>query len=189
MQNREVGHSEPRLSQMQIIIQPPREARPGDILSPPLTICLRTLEDSEEAERLMEDLGNYWASISVVSEDGMIALAPPSTTLMSGTLVDSVREADQTEDERETGYLLFQNVSIHQRGNFRLRVSLMQMSSRDPASNACGSDTRSSGAINIGSVVTHVIHVYDCAPVAHIGQSPYIGQTEIGLFADNTRSS
>lgn len=168
---------------MQIVIQPPREARPGEILVPPLMICLRTPGNYREDENVVEDLGSYWAAVSMVSEDGMIALAPPSTTLLSGTLVDSVHEAYQAEDESEIGYFVFQNLRIHEPGNFRLRISLMQMpTSRHQTLNAGGNTTQSSSARNTGNVITHVIRIHECAPVAYVGMSPHLLETKLGCF-------
>ncbi|KAL8834497.1 MAG: hypothetical protein Q9170_003732 [Blastenia crenularia] len=156
---------------MRIIIEPPTEAHPGNILYPPPTICLRAHEDCQEGEDLAEDLSSFWAFVSVVSDDGMVALAPPSTTLISGSLVDSVHKVDPLEDEDEIGYFLFPSLRINQPGSFRLRISLLHMPTvGSDALNADGSVSRSPGAINTGSVVTRMIRVHDNAPVAQLGR-------------------
>ncbi|KAL8994300.1 MAG: hypothetical protein Q9188_007107 [Gyalolechia gomerana] len=170
MQDREGGYSLLSPYRMHIVIEPPREARLGDRLIPPPTVCLRTPEDHREDESLVEDLSRFWASVSMVSEDGMVALAPPSTTLISGTLVDSVREAYHVEDEGEIGYFLFQNLSINQPGNFRFRISLMQMpTSGTQAPDGNGDTTPLLGIMNTGSILTRVISIHDNAPRPNVG--------------------
>ncbi|KAL8933645.1 MAG: hypothetical protein Q9216_006273 [Gyalolechia sp. 2 TL-2023] len=172
MQNRESGHNALGPYQINIIIEPPREARPGEVLIPPLALCLHARGDHREDESLVEDLSSYWASVSLVSEDGLVALAPPSTTLISGILVDSVREAYQMEHEGEIGYFLFQNLSINQPGNFRFCISLMQMpTGRHQTPNPSGNITPSFDVMNIGSTFTRVIRVYESAPGPHVGES------------------
>lgn len=157
---------------MHIIIQPPREARPGHNLVPPLTIFLRARNTDQDHEAVAEDTSSYWASVSLVSEDGMIALAPPSTTLLSGTLVDSIREPDPAEDEGGIGYVLFERLAINQPGNFRLRISLPRMPTGDSdgSKTTGGSVPPSPGVLNTGSVVTRVICIHDDAPVPRLGE-------------------
>ncbi|KAI4174593.1 MAG: hypothetical protein LQ343_002166 [Gyalolechia ehrenbergii] len=100
----------------------------------------------------------------------MVALAPPSTTLISGTLVDSVREAYHVEDEGEIGYFLFQNLSINRPGNCRFRISLMQMpTSGTQAPNANDDTTPSLGIMNNGSILTRLVRIHDNAPRPSVG--------------------
>ena len=168
--------------QMHISIEPPREARPGGILVPPLAISVRVREAFQGSGDRGEDLNSYWASVSVVSEDGMVALAPPSTSLLSGTLVDSVRETalEQEENESEIGFFLFQNLRIHEPGNFRLRVSLLHMptsGSETPSQN--NGPSLSSGVKNAGSVVTRGIYVHADAAEPQIGQSTFTFRAQV----------
>ncbi|KAL9603948.1 MAG: hypothetical protein Q9219_000886 [cf. Caloplaca sp. 3 TL-2023] len=159
--------------QMHILIQPPREARPGDILYPPLTIGLRALEGRQEDEDSAEDPNSYWAAVSVVSEDGLIALAPPSTTLIAGTIVDSIHQAEPQGEEVGLGYFVFTNIKINQTGNFRLRVSLLRMSTPgSSASDANGCNPSVPAVTNTGSLTTRVLHVHEGALARSIGQSP-----------------
>lgn len=145
-----------RRRKMHFVVQPRREARPGDVLTPATTICVRASGTSTVDEGLGEDIDTYWAFVSIVSEDGMVALAPPSTTLLSGTLTDSIHKANLTGHEREVGHSSFQNLAINQRGNFRLRISLIHMS-------ALASSMNTPSAVNIASVCSYVIRVDDNA--------------------------
>ncbi|KAI4171928.1 MAG: hypothetical protein LQ346_008681 [Caloplaca aetnensis] len=148
--------------QMHIIREPPIEVRPGNTLIPPVRVALRTQETGARAI----DLNSYWASVSLISADGLVALAPPSTTLLSGSLVDSIREPGSAENESGIGYALFQNLVINQPGNFRLRISLLRMPSGiSDAGNTAGGLLPSSGVLNTGSVTTRVIHVHRDAPM------------------------
>ncbi|KAL8647252.1 MAG: hypothetical protein Q9226_006507 [Calogaya cf. arnoldii] len=152
---------------MRIIIQPPVESRPGNTLTPPLIISLRGTWVSPTEERLGADINSYWGFVSVVSEDGLSALAPPSTSLLSGTLADSVHEARLTEAEGDVGHLAFQNLALNQPGRFRLRISLLQMPGiqADPPTGGFGPP----GVRNIASVLSHVIHVRNNALVPQLG--------------------
>lgn len=156
--------------QMHIIIDPPIEARPGSTLIPPVTVALHARETDEDGEAQAEDLSSYFASVSLISADGLVALAPPSTTLLSGSLVDSIREPDPAEGERVVGYVLFQSLIINQPGDFRLRISLLRMPSDiSDAENAAGGFMLSSGVLNTGGVTTRVIHVRRDAPATGSG--------------------
>ncbi|KAL8730161.1 MAG: hypothetical protein Q9166_004244 [cf. Caloplaca sp. 2 TL-2023] len=147
---------------MQIVIQPPGEARPGNILMPPTTISLRSHGTSRHEEELGEDINSYWVFVSVVSADGMVALAPPSTTLLSGTLTDSIHEGRLTEHERDIGHSSFQNLVINQAGDFRLRFSLIRMQTSQHGTSTGGLGTPS--VRNITSVLSHIIHVAEDTP-------------------------
>ncbi|KAL8774277.1 MAG: hypothetical protein Q9209_001028 [Squamulea sp. 1 TL-2023] len=153
--------------EMHIIVQPPHEARPGDTLTPPITVSVRNVASHTE-EALGTGANSCWAFISVVSEDGLIALAPPSTTLLSGTLADSVHESCLTDAERDVGHLSFQNLAINQPGRFRLRVSLLQMPrSQDwPSTGGLGPTS----VRNVASVLSHVIHVDNDASASRLRQ-------------------
>lgn len=156
------------LYEMHIIIQPPVESRPGNTLTPPLIISLRRNEGSRTEERLIADIHSYWAFVSAVSEDGLVALAPPSNSLLSGTLADSVHEARLTEAEEDVGHVAFQNLAINQTGRFRLRISLLQMpgSQDGPSRGGWGQ----ASVRNIASVLSHVIRVENSASAPRIGQ-------------------
>ncbi|KAL8928782.1 MAG: hypothetical protein Q9208_001560 [Pyrenodesmia sp. 3 TL-2023] len=157
--------------QMHIIIEPPIEARPGDTLIPPVTVTLQTRETDEDGEARAKDLNSYWTSVSLISADGLVALAPPSTTLLSGSLVKSIQEPDSAEGESVVGYVLFQNLIINQPGDFRLRISLLRIPS-DIAhvENDTSGILPSSGVFNTGSVTSRIIHVEPDGPATRSGE-------------------
>ncbi|KAL8884413.1 MAG: hypothetical protein Q9192_006854, partial [Flavoplaca navasiana] len=143
--------------EMHILIQPPVESRPGNILRPPTVVSLRKVGASHREEGLSTDIIGYWAFVSVVSEDGLVALAPPSTSLISGTLAKSVHHGRLTEAEEDVGHLAFPNLAINQTGRFRLRISLLQMPG-SPESLSAG-ESEPPDVKNIASVMSDIIHV------------------------------
>lgn len=129
---------------MNVIVQPPSEIRPGSLLHPPIVVRL----EGHRAQNVNVNDANIWALASVVSADGLVALAPPQTNLLSGTLVDSIHTASVDEERRGMGYMTFPNLAINQAGNYRIRVSLVRMPTVDNPE-----------AINVQSIVTRVIRV------------------------------
>ena len=160
---------EPDVYEMQIVIQPPVELRPGNILRPPTVVSLRKVGASHREEGLNTDINGYWAFVSVVSEEGLVALAPPSTSLISGTLANSVHHGRLTAAEDDVGHLAFLNLAINQTGRFRLRISLLQMPGH-PENMAAG-ESEPPDVKNIASVMSDVIHVKHDAAASQIGQS------------------
>lgn len=160
---------EPDVYEMHIVIQPPVESRPGNILRQPTVVSLRKVGASRREERLSTNINGYWAFVSVVSEDGLVALAPPSTSLISGTIANSVHEGRATEAEEDVGHLTFPNLAINQTGRFRLRISLLQMPG-SPENLPIG-ELKVPDVKNIASVVSDVIHVKNDAAASQLGQS------------------
>lgn len=147
---------------MNVVVEPPSEIRPGDLLHPPIVIKLKNRGGGSADDEFDIDNGSLWAQASVVSEDGMVALAPPQPNLISGTLVDSIRPATPEEESQELGYLTFPNLAIHQTGKFRIRISLIKMPTTDE-----------SEAINLQSIVTRIIKVDSDANTPSIGNPFY----------------
>ncbi|KAI4148392.1 MAG: hypothetical protein LQ341_001586 [Variospora aurantia] len=165
------AHSALSPYQMHVIIDPPGEARPGDALIPAPTIMVRFRGHVQEEAIQAQDITNYWAFASLVSEDGRIALAPPSTSLVSGRLIGTIREPNDADDG-EVGYAIFKDLCIHQPGSFRLRISLMRMPTADSEA------SEAEGVLNTGNVVTRVIHVHDGAQVPPLEQRNYAGEQQ-----------
>ncbi|KAL8736584.1 MAG: hypothetical protein Q9181_002354 [Wetmoreana brouardii] len=146
--------------QMHIVVQPPRESRTGISLTPPVVISLRTRHNGVREVSDLEGIGSCWALVSIVSEDGRVTLAPPSTTLLSGTMVDSLHKVPKDESEQAIGQASFHDLSINQRGKFRLRISLMRMTIVDSGTSGAVNGVSTQAYVrNMGSVLTHVVHV------------------------------
>ncbi|KAI4251206.1 MAG: hypothetical protein LQ352_004995 [Teloschistes flavicans] len=142
---------------MHILVQPPHEARSGHVLTPATTVSLRSHQSDGEGENAADKVAGCWAFVSVVTEDGSTSLAPPSTTLLSGTLVDSVREtSSHNEDDEEVGRILLENITINQPGEYRLHISLLRMADSSDAEDGISPLPT---VMNVGSVLTHVVHV------------------------------
>ncbi|KAI4160755.1 MAG: hypothetical protein LQ342_005468 [Letrouitia transgressa] len=153
---------------MDILVQPPSEVQPGITLNPPIVIVLQNSSGAEDSETIAQDTNAYWALASVVSEDGLTALAPPDPDLLSGTLVDSIHEVSEN-GERVAGYLRFTNLAIQRPGSYRIRISLIQMPPAGTIANP-SSSSASGNARNVMSVVTHVIHAHHSASASVIGE-------------------
>ena len=143
---------------MNVIVQPPSEARPGSVLEPPIVVRLEDQRTPSPGRFKDGDEANLWAMASVVSEDGMVALAPPQPNLISGTLVDSLHQASTPRQSPEVGFLTFRDLTIHRNGNYRIRISLIRMPSVQDSAQAA-----SAGAINLQSAITRVIRVTSTA--------------------------
>lgn len=136
---------------MNIAVQPPREAGPGALLHPPIVVLL----DSQRPQDA--DDPNVWGLISVVSADGLQALSPPHADLLSGTLVDSIHTASVDGGSRLQRFISFSNVRINREGNYRIRVCLVRMRSVQ------------SEAVNMESIMTQVIRIHGDASAATLG--------------------
>lgn len=155
---------------MNVIVQPPSAIRPGSLLHPPIVVRLEGHRAQNVNGIVNVNDANIWALASVVSADGMVALAPPQTNLLSGTLVDSVHTASMEEGRRGMGYMTFPNLAINQAGDYRIRVSLVRMPTIED-----------SEAINVQSIVTRVIRVDSRAPapsLGNLGRLPSLAETE-----------
>lgn len=137
---------------MNIAVQPPREAPPGVLLYPPIVVLL----DSQRPQDA--DDPNVWGLVSVVSADGLQALSPPQADLLSGTLVDSIHTASVDGGSRLQRFLSFSNVRINREGSYRIRVCLVRMRSVQ------------SEAVNMESIMTQVIRVHSDASATTLGK-------------------
>lgn len=149
--NTENSHPSGGAYQMHILVEPPHGARPGHVLTPATTISLRSRHSPGGREAAIDDAARCWGFLTVVSTDGSTSLAPPSTTLVSGALVASVRDpASDDGNNEEVGQILFQNITINHPGDYRLRISLLRMT--DPLSPV-------PSVRNVGSVLTRIVRV------------------------------
>ena len=157
---------------MRIVIEPPPQARPGEVLTPPLVMSLDTdsvdtnsSPDSPEQEPVDPTL--LWAVVSVISEDDLTPLAPPRTDLLTGTIADSVHPLTPPDHEGQIGFVAFPNLVIREPGRYRLRISLIKMN----AIRASSTPTYE-GGIAIQSMSSRVIDVAPTAQPLTLGLSP-----------------
>ncbi|KAI9762941.1 MAG: hypothetical protein M4579_000004 [Chaenotheca gracillima] len=129
---------------MDLLVQPPMDARPGVLLYPPITVGLRGggMGDMEMAMG-EEHTGSLIAVATLVDESGRVPLAPPRSDLLLGILADTPHPVlggrfsdDENTDsgDRESSpdglqnYLMFPRISIEEAGSYRIRVELRSMS-------------------------------------------------------------
>lgn len=118
------------LYEMEVVVEPPAESRPGAALYPLIVVRVRRREGVNDAP----DLSELWASVFVTCENGFEVLAPPRTDLLTGTLVNSVHQV--FEEEGETGYVSFPGLTIRQPGSYRIRICLIRMEASRGSTNA-----------------------------------------------------
>lgn len=139
--------------EMDIVVQPPAEIQPGVTLDPPIVARVRARRGAED----VPDISGIWASVFLTSEDGARVLAPPSRDLLRGALVNSVQPV--VDEEGEKGYVSFPGLTIEQPGNYRLRICLIRMETRQSAD-----DVPSESGINFQTVHSRVVRVQAAAP-------------------------
>ncbi|KAL5386885.1 hypothetical protein DPSP01_003901 [Paraphaeosphaeria sporulosa] len=130
---------------MDIIVQPPSNARAGHSINGTIIVRLRTNNPNPNAAT--EDALNLAAIASLVPGPGSTAPSDPAVlnTLLSGRRVDNIHtladdEADgsiasmELNDSQAVGYMRFSGLVIRQAGTYRIRITLLRMrnSSSDP---------------------------------------------------------
>jgi hypothetical protein len=97
-------------------IQPPAQARPGVALYPPLTARL-----SSESN-IFEELSQVWANVQLVHHSGEVLYQQ-----LSGKVADSAHPLPEDSSSSNAAYFYFPDLIIHQPGQYRVRITLMQM--------------------------------------------------------------
>lgn len=172
---------------MEVVVEPPRTVRPGQILHPPLVVGIRVektldigiqfpssqiLDDANgssgpprhEQEGLHGQYEALWAFVSLIPRfpdpAGSRPPLPRCHTLgLSGTLTDSPHRLPDTLRENNMIYVKFQDLTINSAGIFGLHVALCRMPW----------DGEHSGlapgvAMTIGCISSRDIVVHPCSP-------------------------
>lgn len=155
---------------MEVILQPPSRSRPGQTLRPPIVVELKDRWLADKADGLNVETRHLFACASVVSEDGLVALAPPHPNLLRGGFSDSIHPGFNSAGQEQGYYFRFPDLQIHQVGKYRIRILLVKMPTTE----------KSSAVVNLESVMTRVIHIDANAT------SPSLGN-EVGLPASLER--
>ncbi|MCJ1340573.1 hypothetical protein MMC09_005869 [Bachmanniomyces sp. S44760] len=144
---------------MSILIEPPQEVCPGNLLHPPVIIRLDQNNTSNgEAPVQPSDRNVLWALASLVTEDGATAVAPPDLSIFRGTLVSSVQTLNDQEQNGHLGFLHFSDLAIQRPGRFRIRFSVMTMNTDENMEPG-----RSAGVVNLQSTTSRIINVHSNA--------------------------
>ncbi|KAF9736818.1 hypothetical protein PMIN02_011686 [Paraphaeosphaeria minitans] len=143
--NRTPLSPEERGYEMDIVVQPPPNARAGYSINGTIIVRLRTNNPNPNAAT--EDALNLAAIASLVPGPGSTVTSDPAVlnTLLSGRRVDNIHtladdEADgsiasmELNDSQAVGYMRFSGLVIRQAGTYRIRITLLRMrnSSSDP---------------------------------------------------------
>ncbi|KAF2134853.1 hypothetical protein P153DRAFT_427473 [Dothidotthia symphoricarpi CBS 119687] len=125
---------------MDVVVQPPRTARVGQVIPGSLIVQLRTTNaDPDDA---VADSPNFVAVATLIPGPNSTASTDPSVLnqLLAGRRFDSIHpfaddEADGSitsmdmADPRGVGYMRFPDLVIRQAGTFRLRITLLRTGS------------------------------------------------------------
>jgi len=151
---------------MNILIEPPDQIRPGDLLHPPLVVRLDQPSSDHPQRSPPDDPTLLWAVVSLFCADTATSIAPPQADLLLGTPVDSVHPLTPETPGRELGFVSFPNLRIREPGRYRLQVSLIRM-------NAVGTSMTAplfEGGTNMQHTFTRVINVDPAAEATVLGK-------------------
>jgi hypothetical protein len=126
--------SEPHGFGLDFVLRPPHEVRAGSPISPAVTLQVRTVRHGPSVLVSDRSLHHYFAVVSLLQlyDDGDIDHASPG--ILAGVqLADSIHAPDHATFTHNSpdiiGYASFPNLIIRSPGTFRLRTSLMKVSS------------------------------------------------------------
>ena len=140
-----------RMPRINILIQPPRVASPRTALYP--VPSLRVQQGSSNTSNYDRvNLSMYFACCSLVNPDGSELVTSQQPAALTGTAVASA----QTTLGGESAYYVFPNLAISQPGQYRIRISLLEMEFDPERGTQFGT--------NVGNVETNVVHVREEAP-------------------------
>jgi hypothetical protein len=119
---------------LKLAIKPPRRIAAGVALEAPLVVTLGTSKPQEEDQDYdpESELGGTWAFLSLVSEDRRQPLAPPRTSLMTGSKSDSVHitypsSTDHEPEDNPLAYSSFRDIKITKAGKYCFMISLVDL--------------------------------------------------------------
>ncbi|CAL3968694.1 unnamed protein product [Diplocarpon coronariae] len=110
---------------LELAVQPPRQTRPGRPLYPPIAARI-----SSETS-VYEELSRTWAAVTLISSSGETL-----DDRLGGKVADSAHPLPASAQSnsssgsgvrRDRAYFYFPDLVIYEPGNYRVRVSLMQM--------------------------------------------------------------
>ncbi|PWW77427.1 hypothetical protein C7212DRAFT_356880 [Tuber magnatum] len=169
-----------RLYTLEVAVQPPRVAKSGARLYPPLAIRVH-ISDANTGEELSgeDELNSLFAQATLYGESGDgPPLAPPDLYLLSGRLsmsLDLLGDGEGSEDaglfSRQHGsYVLFPDLMINRTGRYRLGVSLFKIGDRRRVrSTPIGSGEMHGGGTSLEEVKSNVIVVQRSSAPIEIG--------------------
>ncbi|KAI9809993.1 MAG: hypothetical protein M1827_006760 [Pycnora praestabilis] len=167
---------------MHVMVQPPREARPGSVLWPPLTIRLRVNGTGEVSSTEHDDFLRMSAVawLAPLNENG--TSLSPRATLLRGNSSDSVHliceqqpdvaegleEAAPQDDPEDSGdgFVWFRGLTIVEPGTYKIRVSLKKMEIHGGSA----ATSLQGGAVTLQTVDTRPIHVHESSHGSEISK-------------------
>lgn len=110
---------------MEVVAQPPSNARLGHPLRATVTIRLRCSRAAPDSD--LED-GRLLAVATLVARGADGADVPAGPDALAGPrLFDSIHPADESEAEDVIGYASFPDLAIRQEGMYRIRIALIRV--------------------------------------------------------------
>ena len=143
---------------LELLVKPPALLPPNTHLRLPVLVAVKSphVKENGVGPRQTGDMSGVWALVSLLTADGSEVIVPPRTGLLTGRTVASIHAPSaQAEPNREiVGYAHFSDLTITTPGQYRLRISLIDMDSNGPS--YTGS---TGGGRNIYSISSDVITV------------------------------
>lgn len=135
-----------------LAIQPPSEARTGQLIYPPPTITLQTARQSNGITS--DDPPVLWAFVTLTGESGEVL-----QDQIAGTLVDSAHPffEDGQSSSQEKNYFTFSNLCIRAPGRYRIQIALMGMGTAESSGGQ--------GASTLAQIETRRISVSASGPM------------------------
>ncbi|CAZ85001.1 unnamed protein product [Tuber melanosporum] len=169
-----------RLYTLEVAVQPPRVAKSGARLYPPLAIRVH-ISDANTGEELSgeDELNSLFAQATLYGESGDgPPLAPPDPHLLSGRLsmsLDLLSDDEGPEDaaplsQQQGSFVIFPDLMINRTGRYRLGVSLFKIGDRIRVrSIPTGSGEMHGGGTSLEEVKSNVIVVQRSSAPIEIG--------------------
>lgn len=143
---------------LELAVKPPTCVRPGMTMSLPIVVAVKVsaMKENGSGPTGGGDMSGVWAFVSLVNDDDSAVLAPPRTDLLLGRMAASVRAPSPRAEpnRRIVGYAHFPDLRISQPGQYRLRVSLIDMDSSGPSYRE-----DAQVGLNVRSITSNIIRV------------------------------
>ncbi|KIW12118.1 hypothetical protein PV08_09392 [Exophiala spinifera] len=127
---------------MELAVGPPSRIAAGLALQSPIVVTFsptkpnesKAEDQSDNGGEIMEtmmsaDFNGVWALLSLTTPQMDQSLAPPRTDLLRGRTADSIHPVSQEQegDSPTLAYATFSDITITQPGQYRLKVSIIDM--------------------------------------------------------------
>ncbi|KAL9621850.1 MAG: hypothetical protein Q9160_003671 [Pyrenula sp. 1 TL-2023] len=155
--------------ELEVLIGPPRMIAPRRAIRPPVIIALKAVEERDESTgwRSSELPTGVWVNLSLMNAEGTQVILPPRRGVVAGRSASSINPAPGRPNIADStiGYAIFHDLTIAEPGDYRFRVTLVDMDS-----NGSLYGLPLQGGRNIQSIVTRAFRVDPRSGPRHLGE-------------------